>query len=493
MYLIHQESGKQINLGEEPLIIAREWLTIMGKRVKGVQEVHARMLREGERCYIVGLAGDTYCNGRKLSVGEPEEVKHNTIIHLGDKKKGTILVFKDLDQSQRMLDTQKLQAAKLDMKHLKSAAETMSRELFSAAPTDLAKFSEYFLNFLFDKFRIHRGVMYEVRDKRWIPVRARALSSKFVPPKKILSQVWEDKVPVHFDLPEARETGELTPSIVGGNVQSAICFPMLRKESLIGVVYIDTQKREVMLSRDDLVVLCAIMPSVSAYFYLLTSHDRRKVEAKKTLSSFCKPDNLGSRGMKCEYVNKDLNSFSFSRAGKDDSSFFFYVQIVNRNNEETDFTLQVAAYCGVFSLLDTFQVYAGKLDEIVSLLQGYLTGRFPTLRVSVGIVRVVGTTLVYTGFGTTYLAIKPPERNGFFAHGGEPNYSDGRGSSHPTYAIDYELVKGSYFVLSSTSGERLCDTFDRVKNLDRVWEDLRTLPGCVFCQIGERNEEAGID
>lgn len=489
MHLVHQESGRQIAIGEALLAIDKEWLALMGKRCKGVQHEHAVIIKQGDRRILQALTGDTYLNGTLVGQGQKVMLEHDSVLCFGDRKRGAFLIYKDWEQKKRRLDTQKLQAARVDLQSLKSTAEQLIRQLFDHAPTALVPFTEYFLDFLFKKFRIHRGVIYEVQDKRWIPIRARALSSKFVPPRKILSQVWEERIPVRFELNEAQETGDISRSIVDNNVNSAICFPLLRKGELVGVLYVDTQRREVLLSREDLVVLCTIMPAVGAYLYLLLSHERRRVSAAETISSFCRPSDLGPN-MACEYINRDLSSFSFARLGRDGSAFFFYVGIENRNKAETDFTLQVAAYCGMFALLDTYKVYAGELDAILTMLQDYLTGRFPTLRFSVGIVRIMSNMLVYTGFGRTYLVIKPPKRNSFQACGEDAYYLDTEEEGRqPVYAMDYALVANTYFVLSAESGDKLCKTFDRITNLERVKEDIRGLSGGLFVHVGEIEDE----
>jgi hypothetical protein len=480
MYLIHRESGKQLSVGDL-LILDKEWLSKLGKKIKGVQTQHAEIVKEGDRCYIRGKAGKTLCNGYEIKEGEEADLDHGAVLHIGDPRKGTILVFKNLDQSRRLADTQKLMMVK-NLDNLKSAAELLGKEFFGSVPTDLKKFSQYLLTFLVKKFGVHRAVLFEVRDGKWYSLEAKAVSAQFQAPMRILRQVMKERLPVRFDRREAQEAGDESKSIINDNVLSAICFPLIRDGKFVGVIYMDIQKGQQILSQNDLIVLFTLMPPIASYLYLLLCQEKQRCEVAEVLSSFCKTADVSDLGLECEFKNHKLSSFAFARRGKDDSVFFFFVRIANKRKDETDFTMQIAAYSGIFSLLDTFQVYGECLKQILTSLHDYLTGRYPTLSVGIGVVRMIHRHIDFTGIGDTRLVVKLPERNSFVACSADSFYE--KEDTMESYAIDCDLTPGSYFVLSGV-GEKLCTLMDRITNLARVREELRSLPGFVYCYTGE--------
>jgi len=480
MHLIHQESGKQVNLTDDPLIIAAEWLALMGKRLKGVEETHARIVKEGSGYRVEAIFGDTYYNGTLLKPGEGVTMVHNSVLHFGDRKKGAILIYKDFSQSQRLTDAQRLQSARLDLTSLKSTAELFGRKLFSEAPTSLIPFAEYFLKFLEEKFRVQRSVLYEVRDgSRWIPLRARAISTAFTPPKKILKQVWDERVPVRFDLPTAMETSEISQSIVDGNVQSAICFPLLREGVLVGVLYMDTQHKSVILSHDDLVVLCALMPAVSAYAYLLMCQERRKLTVDRELKSLAYSDAVED-GPTVRLFHKVIFCYSYVRTMQA-KLIFYFVQVQNKNRDEMDFTVQIAAYSGIFSVINTFAGGSEDIKGVLGAIRSCFLGKFPTLDIAIGVVVLNLNTnaLSYTGFGNTFLVIKPPNATSFGACGDDNYYAVDK---EIKYSLVYDVEPGSFFILSGVPIERVCSLVDRI-TVERVLEDLRSFPGCIFCRV----------
>jgi hypothetical protein len=456
-FLIHQESGNTIPLKEDQLIIAREWVTLLGKKIKGVEDAHAVLVRTKEKIFLRPLSGDTFLNGNRVT--EEIALEHNCVLLFGSQKSGAVFVFKDLAQNARQQDTKRLRTMRFDFSVLKNAAEKMGRDLFNRAPASLIEFSDYLLNFLFEKFRIQRGVLYRVEESRWIPIRCRAMSSSFVPPKHILQKVWDKREPVHFELSETKETGDVSKSIVDSHIQSAICFPMINQGNLIGVLYIDTQQESTILSKDDLIMLCTLLPGVSGYMNALLSYERERLEADRNLMSLLPPVEPFPR-VQTTLMNKGVQGFSLAIKGQDGLACTHV--LLSQGKDNKDFALRSAAY-GALLCAVTDPETNNVLDAAERVVKW-----FPTLKVSVGWCLLDAKTLHFSGRGGAAIVVKPPDRGAFMS------------DSH----LEYEVKPGSYWALVSQKPEDLCTLFDRVKNIDRVKEDLRALASCVFCQIG---------
>ena len=192
-YLVHRESGNSIQLGDEPLIVDKEWLVKLGKRTKGVRELHARILGMGDHFILEpGSDSETYCNIVKVT--ERVRLNHNDVLVFGKKHGGALFVFKDEVQRQKRLDTRRIKFSYVDHSKLKNAAEKMSRAFFESVPCSLKEFCRYLLTFMIDKFRVNRGVVFRVelspdgKSSKWHAIVSRAMKP-FDPPRAIIEAI----------------------------------------------------------------------------------------------------------------------------------------------------------------------------------------------------------------------------------------------------------------------------------------------------------------
>lgn len=462
--LICQRNGRTLEI-DGTLRVTRDWVTEVDPQARGVEEYHAKIFREDSVYYLEGLQGYTEVTGAVIDRGDKVKLDHNGVILFGSRRGGAIFIFKDFVQSRKLRDTRRLQTMR--MENLKSAAEQFAREFFSQVPSTLSSFAEYLLDFMFLKFRASRGVLYEVRDRRWIPLKARAMSPKFVPPKSILKRVWDNKEPERFSLKDVAETSELSKSIVDNQVQSAICFPMVRARTLMGVLYIDTQEDNVVLSQDDLIVLCAIMPGIGAYLHALLDTERRRAEVYRGIEvSFLNSDSLSDLNLEIIKANKNLDSLSFARKGKKDSSFLFFIKIFGQTREAT---YKAMVYAGISALLEAFDL-SDDLTAIFDAMNLYFN-KFPALKISFCCAHVRMGKLTLKSQGEANMVMKCPEA---------PAFASGRGQ--------FDLSAGTFFLLSGEKPDFWCGIFDRIVYL-RICDEVKLLKGGLFGRVGVIDEK----
>jgi len=498
-YLLHQKSGKTILLDEQAAI------TIIGldlfkeaeiAGVKGVKGNHA-LIEFDRGTYRIGKKdGNTIVNGVPLSA--PLTLEHNSAILFGDKKKGAIFIFKDPAQEKRLFDTQRLAKIKTyDFATLKNSAEQMSRKFFREAPNTLTAYCGYLLKFLKENFRIQRGVVYHVVEKPiggWVckPLQAIAATKTLVdPPRTIMDKVWETREPQRFSLTEAGGSEELSRSIVENNVYSAICFPLMAggnkdksKNRLLGVLYMDTLEEAVQLSEDDLLVLCTIMPGISALFKTLLEHQCDRLEAYRVVSSFTEPNNI-LWADSC-LVNKDLNSISTVRAGSQGIAFLIFIHIAQLNPNIVDIVLQVSAYSGILALIDASKLDPEFGDGLIGDIHNFIGQKFPSLRVSVGIAIVEHNGEArFHGVGDLSIAVKPPQRKSFY------NEVNTRLLGSTTYEApvyekyEVEMGFGSMIAMSTIPATQLCRLLDRATTLEDVEPIFKNLKMGIVTYVKE--------
>src|SRR3989304_858752 len=162
-YLVLQEGGHNLVVNDTPVLIAYEWVEQMVKKHKGVSALHARISKEKEFYYIEPLAGQTVVNG--VVVSAKTRIEHNSVMIFGEIKGGMVVIFKDEEQRQRKLDTQRIKAMGFNVASNRSKAIQLSREFFGNVPRTLKLFARYFLSFLEKNFRVQRVALYKVDNK----------------------------------------------------------------------------------------------------------------------------------------------------------------------------------------------------------------------------------------------------------------------------------------------------------------------------------------
>jgi hypothetical protein len=487
-YLRHQESGRTFQV-TTAIEVASEWIGLMGKRAEGVVgSEHAWFIPRENGVYIRAGVGKTYLNGRLLKPEEELPLRDNSVVVLGHKTRGAIFVFKDIVQKNRQMDTRRINAVRFDFTVLKNAAERMNRELFNKAPATLREFSQYLLDFVFAKFRVQRGVVYRVEEKRLIPLAARAMSSSFRPPRLVLNKVWEKKEPCRFELPEAEETGDISKSIVEGHVQSAICFPLINKGEMIGMLYIDTQKETVRLSEDDLVILCTLMPGVSGYMRVLLTYENERIAVDQHIKALFPVSACEVPGYKLDsfLVSKGISFFSYPFT-RDGTLFFVCGNQKPRGTDSKDFLLQATSIGSTLGILSQHKLTMENMRKAISAVHEHMQGKFPSLRQGFAIGSFRNGKLVFAGYGGIYCVVKPPERDAFIV------FVEEEFDAEVIFALDYPCPNNTYFVMTCEDPEKLCTLFNRIKNDARVKEDLRKLPGVLYCKIEklEGGDDAG--
>jgi hypothetical protein len=356
-YIIHQESGRQIQLSDAKLTFDPEWISRLGRRLDKVVPNHAELRLKNDGYYIRPLGGVVWVGSRKVI--DDLRLTHNSAFILGDRYGGgAIFVYKDVEQQQKMLDSQKVKLASIERDRIKSAAEKLAIPFFGNVPTTLREFGYYILRFLVKEFQVDRGVLFRIeltidgKSGVWKPVAAVG-TKPFTPPKKILDHVWKSKEPFRFCVEDFEET---SLSIQRDSVSSAICFPMFRDDKLIGVLYVDkiaTDGDCQILGQEDLLVLCTLMPAFSSIFYILLTQDQYKINADKLINSFCKASTPVD--IRCVCVNKQLHTFGVAKQNSK-ATFFVFIQVVNKNSAVHDFTQIAVMLGGIIALIDAIPV-----------------------------------------------------------------------------------------------------------------------------------------
>jgi len=465
VYLIHQQSGQVLTIGDDPMIMSREWISRLG-RSKGVKDIHARVLEDDNIYYLQVNDGETMLNA--LAVSEPKTVlNHNDVILLGNKRGGAYFIFKNDQQHRRRDDTRKMKL--LSLNKTKNVAEQMTKEFFAECPvSSLPAFARYLMEFMVKKFRIHRGVLYRIAGKKWISVIALSTTSAFVPPRSILDRVWSHKKPERFSMTEVEDTQELTKSIVSNRVYSAICFPILHKDKLIAVIYVDTQEERVQLSKDDLMILCTLIPAVGGILRVLLGYDTVIRDSIKLISANCVSEY--TKGFDYFLLNTAFeNGFSCVKAAGN-SAFCCFVKI------ETGKTLTVsewvAYYIKCLTAIRQVEATYGQ-SEVFLRLFDWLLDEHPDLYFHVGILEVSGTSVQFSGLGAVTLVVKPPDEVRKAAY-----IMDVGSATEPFVTIyEQECPPSTKFVISGHAPEAVCKVLDSMEDLDDISKGLRALSG----------------
>lgn len=421
--------------------------------MKGVADFHGRIVvNEDTGFYRLEIGAPTTVNCIEQKHGTIK-LNHNDVIVFGHKRHGAVFIFKDERQKSRQMDTRRLKM--LQFTQAKGAAEQMVKEFFNKAPDSLDDFCRYLLSFLTKKFRLSRSALYRVQGKkRLVPLLAMAPSSNFSPSSTILKRMWDSRKPERFSFPEVDDTTDISRSIVRDQIYSAISFPLLHDNELVGVLYIDTQQEKVILGENDLVVLCTLLPAAAGLLRVLLHYERRKQDAAGQLSMLC--DDTTSGRVKCELVNKGLSCVTCAKAGSDGSDFLLLFRAVNIDKDQKDVSIRLSVYTAILAILEYSSVATGFEEELIHKVIHHVRTYFPKVRVSVGVLSVKDESMRYSGVGDVGLVVKPPTRNAFLV---EMDKSKEVSDHLPVY-LEHDCSPGTIMVVASANLERLCDTLD---------------------------------
>ena len=459
-YLLCQAVNRTVEIKDDVLIVAGEWITrLLGREIISISNPHAR-IEDTEKGYrLTALNGRTVYSGQLVKPGEKVYLEHYGVVQFGDPKDGVIFIFNDIEQQQMWDDAQVVQQAEIDIEKVKTASEKLSQELFRKSPRTLRPFIRHLLEFIMEKFKCHRGVLYRVEGSKWKPLIAKAPKS-FNPPDKIIRSVWETKKPQRFSLDEVvDEEEDLSRSIVEDQVCSAICFPLTRdKDRIIGVLYVDVIESVVRLGTRELAVLCSLLPAVSAILDILLEAEKEKIRAKSLLQSFCR-QNATDR-MKVVVVNPSMHTFGFAKAILD-GDIFVYCTLVFKPGVRSDFSTLVAA-CAVIASTVEFtcrSISSDNSEEVFVQVGEVCRERFSELNISIAVATVTFQKLLtFAAYGEVRLIVKPKARNAFYNVSNLTHLNNAMGQS--VLEECFELQDNTFFYLTGEDEEEMCSVFD---------------------------------
>ena len=272
----------------------------------------------------------------------------------------------------------------------------------------------------------------------------------------------------------------MSKSIVRDRVYSAISFPLLHDNDLVGVLYIDTQEEKVILGENDLIVLCTLLPAVAGLLRILLHYEQRKQDASAHLARLC--DTTISDCVDSVLVNKGLSCVTCAKVGIDGGDFFLLFRAVPVDSEQRDVSVQLAAYTAILTILEYHSVSAGFEEELVHRVIQHVRKYFPEIRVSVGVLSVKDESFRYSGVGNVGLVVKPPSRNAFLI---EVDDMQEQPSDRLPIYLEHDCAPGTVMVVSSANLEHICDILDKGGAVDHV---LSKTTGGIICV---RRSDAG--
>jgi hypothetical protein len=477
-YIVLQESGKNIILGDDPVIFSLEWLQALGLKCKNVSAAHARIRRDSESVIMETLDGSTWVNGVSIAPSSTIKINHNDVIVLGHPKQGCIVIFKDEAQATRRMETSKVRAIGVELINKKNVAEKLSRDFFNRMPRSLSQFSKFLLDFLEQNFHINRGVVYRVDNKKWIPIVAKA-PQNFVPPRYILDQVWETKEAKRFSTTEVEDPDDLSRSIVENKVCSSICFPMFHSDTLIGILYIDTLEDKEALTQEDLLLLSALMPGMEGVFSVLLYQETVRQQAATMILSLQRFD--VDTNITCTAFDKQLQNFSIGKKGVDNSNNLIFCSFQNQTGG--DFTTQLMLFAGLFSLIQTTEFVYSSGPLFLHKLDSYWC---PQLRgkaiCSIGIVSILGNSANFIGLEECNIVLKTKNKNSAFYSESRAKWGSGIKDKVNAESQFSGLTEETICVLSTTDPQTLVDYFDKKKTPIEFKDLLLKNSGGVVCK-----------
>jgi hypothetical protein len=235
-----------------------------------------------EHCLVVSITGSSHeiipsKNGfvkiNNKTIKERKKLEHNDVLIFSKKPTyNSILVYSNELLNSLKNETKRLSAVKMtDIQNLVVSANTKTRiyekEFYEDCPLDsnITGLCRYTISFLMSKFKTTRGIVYRTIKNRWIPIVAICPESKYMPSKSLMKEVHTKQEPILFNVLDFDEQN-IAMSIINNKTYSALCVPIVIKDNMVGVIYLDTLKEDRQLTGEDLMIILNIIPSFSVLF-----------------------------------------------------------------------------------------------------------------------------------------------------------------------------------------------------------------------------------